>query len=178
MHRFALSMVARSSSRPPSALQASLLQPVSFWFRFAIRKLSRPTGRLILAYRRSAFVLCPIFTLSFRRAPFVPLTNRRSLFALCIIVFFSDTLLSSLRALSEPSPVVILSPLFAHLIPSPTDVFPCPVQYPIPLPKGGREGKQSDPILREDQLPSRIRHGLGPRKKKGVSTDRLLSSKQ
>ncbi|GAQ82225.1 RNA-binding protein NOB1 [Klebsormidium nitens] len=40
-------------------------------------------------------------------------------------------------------------------------------RYPIPLPKGGREGKQSDPILREDQLPSRIRHGLGPRKKKG-----------
>jgi len=37
------------------------------------------------------------------------------------------------------------------------------VQYSLPLPKGGREGAATNPILREDQLPHRL---LYPKAKK------------
>ncbi len=37
------------------------------------------------------------------------------------------------------------------------------MQYSLPLPKGGREGAATNPILREDQLPHRL---LYPKTKK------------
>jgi len=43
-----------------------------------------------------------------------------------------------------------------------------PLQYPLPLPKGGREGAATNPILREDQLSLKQGANRGPRTR-GVS---------